>query len=214
MANPERTKGLRVIGAGMGRTGTSSLKRALEQLGFAPCYHMVEVLKNPEAVAFWSDAADGAPDWDRIFAGYEATVDWPGATFWRELSEAYPDAKVILTLRDEEAWFESTQATIFQQRYDRSPDPFHQMVAKVIGRLFDQDLHDKARVLKIYRRHNATVQRTIAADRLLIYNVAEGWDPLCRFLGVAAPDAPFPRVNSKEDFARHVAEAADGKVPT
>lgn len=205
---------LAVIGAGFGRTGTLSLKLALEQLGFAPCYHMVEVLKTPETVALWDAAADGAADWARIFAGYEATVDWPGATFWRELAEAYPGAKVILTVRDEEAWFASTQATIFQQRYDASPDPFHKMVAKVIGRLFDQDLHDKARVLDVYRRHNASVQRTIAADRLLVYNAAEGWAPLCRFLGVAAPDAPFPRVNSKDDFARHVAEAASGKVPT
>ena len=205
---------LAVIGAGFGRTGTLSLKLALERLGFAPCYHMVEVLKTPEAAALWDAAADGAADWARIFAGYRATVDWPGASFWRELAEAYPGAKVVLTVRDEEAWFASTQATIFQQRYDGSPDPFHRMVAKVIGRLFDQDLNDKARVLDVYRRHNASVQRTIAADRLLVYNAAEGWAPLCRFLGVAAPDAPFPRVNSKDDFARHVAEAASGKVPT
>ena len=205
---------LSVIGAGFGRTGTLSLKLALEQLGFGPCYHMVEVLKRPEALPLWSAAADGTADWAQIFAGYQATVDWPGATFWREIAEAFPAAKVILTVREEEAWFASTQATIFKRRFDESPDPFPQMVAKVIGRLFDQDLHDKARALEVYRRHNATVQQAIAADRLLVYNVAQGWDPLCRFLGVAAPDAPFPRVNSKDDFERHVAEAVGGGVPT
>ncbi|MDE2487101.1 MAG: sulfotransferase family protein, partial [Alphaproteobacteria bacterium] len=111
---------LKVIGAGYGRTGTMSLKLALEQLGFGPCYHMVEVFKNPQAPAWWLEAADGRPDWAKIFNGYSATVDWPSATFYRELAEAYPDAKVILTERDPEAWFRSTQATIFARDFSQA----------------------------------------------------------------------------------------------
>lgn len=207
---------LSVLGVGLGRTGTLSLKLALEQLGFSPCYHMVEVFKDPTAPAFWAGAAEdrSSADWDHIFEGYRASVDWPAATFWRELAEAYPQAKLILTVRDEEAWFASTQATIFQQSYIDQPDEFHQMLAKVIGRLFDQQIHDKERVLEVYRRHNEAVQQAIPPERLLVYNVAQGWEPLCRFLGKPAPDAPFPRVNSRDDFIRHVTEVVSGKLPT
>jgi Sulfotransferase domain len=91
---------LRVIGAGFGRTGTHSLKLALEQLGFAPCHHMYEVRAHPEQLAFWQAAARGElPDWDEVFAGFAAQVDWPGARFWRELAEHFPHAKVILSVR-------------------------------------------------------------------------------------------------------------------
>lgn len=206
---------LSVIGAGLGRTGTLSLKLALEQLGFAPCYHMVEVFKDPQAPDFWAAAAERSPpDWEVIFEGYRASVDWPGARFWRELADAYPAAKVILTVRDEEDWFASTQATIFQRSYENAPDKFHQMLEKVIGSLFDQKINDKDRVIDFYRRHNEMVRQVIPPERLLVYNVAEGWAPLCRFLGVPAPVAPFPRVNGKDDFVRHVAEVASGKAPT
>ena len=206
---------LTAIGVGFGRTGTLSLKLALEQLGLGPCYHMVEVFKNPQAPAFWANAAERRQaDWEHIFDGYQATVDWPGATFWRELAQAYPQAKLILTVRDEDAWFASTQATIFQKSYEDAPDEFHQMLAKVIGGLFDQKIHDKQRVLDVYRRHNEAVQRTVPPERLLVYNVAQGWAPLCRFLGVPAPDAPFPRVNSRDDFERHVTDVVSGRIPT
>src|SRR5215469_11934921 len=111
---------LKVIGAGFGRTGTMTLKVALEQIGFGPCYHMVEVFKNAQnAVQWWIDAADGKPDWPKIFAGYNSTVDWPSATYYAELADAYPDAKVILTERDPEAWYRSTQATIFAEMRSR-----------------------------------------------------------------------------------------------
>jgi hypothetical protein len=203
----EREMSLTVIGAGFGRTGTLSLKLALEQLGFGPCYHMVEVFKNPKAPGYWEAAADRQPlDWKEVFAGYRATVDWPSATFWRELSHAFPTAKVILTVRDSESWFASTQATIFKGAFDDPNDPFQRMVCKVIGRLFDQRLHDKDRVIEVYERHNETVQRLTPPERLLVYNVAEGWGPLCSFLGVAEPDTPMPKVNSSEDFERHIAE--------
>jgi hypothetical protein len=205
---------LSVIGAGFGRTGTLSLKLALEQLGFGPSYHMVEVFKNPEAPGYWEAAADREPvDWDEVFAGYGATVDWPGATFYADLAQAYPEAKVVLTLRDPEAWFASTQATIFKRDFDVDA-AFDRMISKVIGRLFDQRLHDKAHVIEVYNRHNETVQRLIPPERLLVYNLAEGWAPLCAFLGVAEPDTPMPKLNSTADFARHVAEHSGRPAPT
>lgn len=202
---------LSVIGAGFGRTGTLSLKLALEQLGFGPCYHMVEVFKNPKAPAYWEAAADGeAVDWEQVFQGYGATVDWPSATFWRELAEAYPKAKVVLTVRDPEAWFASTQATIFKPDFSDLSDPFARMLMKVVGDLFDRRMHDKARLLEVYERHNATVQRVIPPERLLVYDVAEGWAPLCEFLGVAVPQGPMPKANSTEDFQReHAAKLAE-----
>lgn len=191
---------LKVIGAGFGRTGTLSLKLALEQLGFGPCYHMVEVFKNPQAVGWWIDAADGRPDWEKIYQGYSATVDWPNATFYAELADSYPDAKVILTERDPEAWFRSTQATIFAQAPPPTAGPFAEMYEKVIARLFDGRMHDHDHVIDVYKRHNAEVRKRIPAERLLVYEVAQGWDPLCRFLGVPVPATPMPKVNSTEEF--------------
>ncbi len=191
---------LKVIGAGYGRTGTMSLKLALEQLGFGPCYHMVEVFKNPEAPQWWVEAADGKPDWEKIFAGYNATVDWPNATFYAELAQAYPQAKVILSVRDPEAWFTSTQATIFPEVLPADDTPFGRMFLKVIARLFDNRLRDHDHVIAQFDRHNAGVRARIPAERLLVYEAAQGWGPLCAFLGVPVPDAPMPKANSTEDF--------------
>ena len=196
---------LSVIGAGFGRTGTLSLKLALEQLGFGPCYHMLEVFKDPQAPLRWEAAADGRPDWEQIFHGYRATVDWPGATFWRELAYAYPEAKVILTVRDPEAWFVSTQATIFKQMDLDEASPFSRMPKKVVGELFEQRMHDRAKLLEVYARHNETVRRTIPPERLLVYEVSQGWAPLCAFLGVPVPDGSIPKVNTTEEFQRELA---------
>jgi hypothetical protein len=192
---------LEVIGAGFGRTGTLSLKLALEQLGFGPCHHMLEVLKNPESIAWWVDAADGAPNWEKIFAGYRACVDWPAATFYHTLAQAYPEAKVILTERDSEAWFRSTQATIFPAAFPPdTPAAFDQMFRKVIGALFDQRIRDHDHVIGVFERHNAEVRRRIPPERLLVYEVSQGWEPLCTFLGVPVPDAPMPKTNTTEEF--------------
>jgi hypothetical protein len=198
---------LSVIGAGFGRTGTMSLKLALDQLGFGPCYHMIEVFKNPKAPGYWEAAADGKPvDWEEVFAGYGSTVDWPGATFYKQLADAYPDAKVILTVRDAEAWFASTQATIFSLHIrDDTEDPWQRMVLKVIGDLFDRQMTDKAKLIAVYNQHNEEVRRTIAPERLLVYDVAQGWEPLCRFLGVEVPSEPMPKVNSTDEFRRNLA---------
>ena len=199
---------LSVIGAGFGRTGTMSLKLALEQLGFGPCYHMIEVLKEPAVRSgAWEDAADGKPvDWNAVFEGYCSCVDWPGATFYAQLAETYPEAKVILTTRDPEQWFASTQATIFsRQMPDDTQDPWARMVLKVIGDLFDREMTNKSKLIEVYERHNRAVRETIPAERLLDYELAQGWGPLCDFLGVPVPDTPMPKANTTEEFQQRLA---------
>jgi hypothetical protein len=199
--------GLSVIGAGFGRTGTMSLKLALEQLGFGPCHHMVEVFKAPQSIGWWEAAADGEPDWERIFDGYGSAVDWPTATFYEGLAQAYPDAKVILTRREPKAWVKSTQATIFARPPADPPSDFDRMIGKVIGRLFDGRMRDEDHLAAVFERHNAEVVERIPPERLLVYEVADGWAPLCAFLGVAVPEGPMPKVNSTEAFQARSAGA-------
>lgn len=195
---------LSVVGAGLGRTGTSSLKLALEQLGLGRCYHMVEVLENPEAAPLWLEAAHGRPDWERIFAGYGATVDYPGCRFWRELSAYYPDAKVLLSVRDPEAWYESARATIFSdfwlERCRSSPmaEFFNETVFRDFG--YGDRLGDRDFMIDYFRRHTEEVKAAIPPERLLVYDAAEGWAPLCAFLDVEAPATPFPRANTREEM--------------
>jgi hypothetical protein len=208
---------LSVIGAGFGRTGTMSLKVALDALGVGPCYHMVEVFKNPAAPGWWIEAAENPAkaDWGKIFAGYNATVDWPNATYYKELAEAYPAAKVILTERDPDDWFESTQATIFMDRGVPPPDAaFPKMLKKVVFDLFDGRIHDREHAKAVFRAHNARVREVIPAGRLLVYEVAQGWEPLCGFLGVRVPDFPMPKVNSREEFAAMIAAGGPGGPPS
>jgi len=194
---------LSVIGAGFGRTGTLSLKLALEQLGVGRCYHMMEVFQIPEAPQQWLDVAEGRPvDWETVFRGFSATVDWPSATFYRQLAEHYPNAKVILTERDADDWFDSTQATIFARDFSQMPNPvWAQMAARVVADLFDGRLHDREHAISVYRRHNDEVRRVIPAERLLVYQVSQGWGPLCDFLGLPTPETPLPKVNSRDEFA-------------
>ena len=199
---------LKVIGSGFGRTGTMSLKLALEQIGLGPCYHMVEVFKNPAAPDMWSAAADDPAhaDWGKIFEGYNSTVDWPNATYYKELADAYPDAKIVHTERDPDEWFASTQATIFADRPGMDSDaPFPRMIGKVIFPLFGGEMHNKDRLISVYKAHNARVREVIAPERLLIYHVADGWGPLCGFLGVPEPEGSTPKVNSREEFGAEIA---------
>jgi sulfotransferase family protein len=200
---------LKVIGSGFGRTGTMSLKVAIEQLGVGRCYHMVEVFGLPDAPAQWIAAADGLPDWEAIFEGFSASVDWPSCTFYRQLAAHYPEAKIVHTERPSEDWFASTQATIFSQ-FERPPrrGPWAEMAKKTVFDLFDGRQNDKDHAIGVYERHNAEVRRAIPAERLLIYEVAQGWGPLCEFLGVNPPEAEMPKINTREEFRTRVAAAA------
>ena len=194
---------LSVIGAGFGRTGTSSLKIALEQMGVGRCYHMIEVFPNPAAPAFWERVAESEPfEWEEIFAPFAATVDWPGCKFYWELAHHYPDAKVILTERDPERWYKSCQETIFSDAHfeELRGSPFEGMIKKIVYDTFDGRRHDKDHVIGVYKRHNAEVRKAIPPERLLVYQVSEGWEPLSKFLGLPIPDMPFPVVNTSEDF--------------
>jgi hypothetical protein len=199
---------LAVIGAGLGRTGTLSLKLALETLGLGPCHHMEEVMKHPEQIPVWHAAGRGAPvDWAALLKDYRSTVDWPSAQFWRELAAKFPAAKVVLTVRDRARWYESFSKTIMMLMSAREAAPNDTMKAifdmakdTIVGRAFDGRLDDPAHVMACFDRHNAAVKAAIPPERLLVYEVAQGWEPLCRFLKVPVPATPFPRVNSTAEF--------------
>ena len=195
---------LQVIGAGLGRTGTASLKVALEQLGLGKCYHMGEVMMNPEARGLWIRAADGDPDWEAIFKGYEAAVDYPACAFWRELAEYYPSAKIVLSVRDPQNWFDSTQATIFSpQTLGSDFDPVSkEFFDKTVTGTFGAHIHERDFMVRYFAKHSAEVQRTVPAERLLVFRASQGWDPLCAFLGLPEPDTSFPRVNTREQMAQ------------
>jgi hypothetical protein len=197
---------LKVVGSGLGRSGTHSMKLALEQLGFAPCHHMIEVFQHPETVPLWIEAAHGRPDWDLIFKDYAAAVDYPSARYWRQLAEHYPDAKVLHTVRDPEEWFESTQATIFAPgtMAVAPPEPMKPFFGAITGD-FEGRIHERAYMTDYFRRHSATVEAAIAPDRLLVYEAGEGWERLCAFLDVPVPDTPFPKSNTRDEFAARVA---------
>jgi len=202
---------LAVIGAGFGRTGTMSMKVALEQLGLGPCHHMEEVLKNPAQLPFWQDAAARKPvDWDQVFAGYGSAVDWPGAHYWRELAAHYPEAKVVLTVRPEAAWLKSFSSTINVLLSERNniPVPYiRDVMAMGLAIVREQTFRnalDEPSILSAYRRRIEEVRAAIPAHRLLVFNVAEGWAPLCAFLGKPVPETPFPRTNNTEEFWQHV----------
>jgi hypothetical protein len=205
---------LDVIGPGFGRTGTASLKRALEILGFGPCHHMEEVFENPAQVPHWQAVAAREPvDWDVVFAGYRSQVDWPGAHPWRELAAAYPEAKVVLSVRPEEAWWNSFSATIARllAGYKDSPAPPHVMNMLGAGQemievqTFGGPATDRQAAIAALRRRTEEVRAAIPPERLLVFDVAQGWEPLCAFLGVPVPREPFPRVNTTEQFWQLIA---------
>ena len=206
---------LEVIGAGMGRTGTASLKVALEALGIGRCYHMTEVLKSPGSVEGWIRAAEGNPDWDTIFSGYSATVDNPGCNYWKELAAHYPDAKIILTTRDADAWFESTNETIHSVEFAgfMKNSPFGEMIQKTMWDRMDNRMQDRTHMVDFFNRHTAAIADSIPAERLLFYQVSDGWKPLCEFLDLPVPDMDFPHINSrnetKELLAHLIAASGD-----
>jgi hypothetical protein len=202
---------LKIIGSGFGRTGTMSTKLALEQLGFGPCHHMVEVMENPAQPAKWKAIAAGQKvDWEDVFDGYRSQVDWPGAAVWQQTAAAFPDAKVLHTERPEDAWWNSFSVTI-GKFFTNAPDlelPPH--IAEIFQTMSDWfmkntfDVHaDRDKAIAAYRRNNEKVRDTIPAARLLVFDVKEGWEPLCRFLAVPAPATPFPRSNPRDEFWAH-----------
>lgn len=203
---------IQVIGAGFGRTGTLSLKFALETLGFDKCYHMMEVVVNQDHINEWRRAARGESlDWQALYQGYQATVDWPSANYWRELQLEYPDAKVVLTLRDSDQWYTSVMNTIWKissnalaegrRRRDEEMIERAMMGSEVIwDGVFDGRMDDRDYVIECYERHNQEVIDTVSAEKLLVYRPGDGWEPLCRFLQKPVPDSGYPRVNSTEDF--------------
>lgn len=197
---------LAIVGAGFGRTGTMALKLALEQLGFGPCYHMMEVSKNPGHAAAWQEATrQGTANWDALFTNYHACVDWPGCSFWETLVAHYPEAKVILSVRDAEAWYRSVSNTIYQRmkipRDDPAEDVRRTMAYElIIQQTFGGRFEDKSYAIGIYQAHIADVTAKVPADKLLTYRTGEGWGALCEFLGCAEPDDPYPHVNKTSDF--------------
>ena len=199
---------LEIIGAGFGRTGTNSLRLALDLIGFGPCHHMHEVAAHPRQVPIWQAAAEGGPmDWELVFAGYRSQVDWPGARYWRELADAFPRAKVILTVRQPERWYRSFAATIAPELLapPASDDPVavarRRMQRETIAQqVFGGRPLDRTHAIAVFRDHVAEVSRSVAAERLLIFDVTQGWGPLCAFLAVREPDTPFPRTNTVREF--------------
>lgn len=210
-----------VIGAGLGRTGTASLQIALDTLGFGPCYHMKTLLAEPNRVDHWFETlseldAGRDPAWDRIFSGFRAAVDWPTAAFWYELMLRYPRAKVILTVRDAQQWFDSMSRTIAVELGALPPPPDSDIVpaaalnprpaslplalSVIRQRVFGDRMQDRRHAIEVFDAHNNRVTATIPASRLLVFDVADGWEPLCRFLEVPVPPEPFPRVNSVSEF--------------
>ena len=223
---------LQVIGAGLGRTGTLSLKTALERLGFGPCENMGNVFDRPERFARWAAAIDrktaGQPiDWEPLFAAYGATTDWPGAFFWRELAAAHPAEKVILTVRDPARWYDSVRRTIYRTRGLLGPAPVARGLVAVASPFlpyagaalrvadraiwdgtFGSRFGDRRHALAVFAGHDAAVRRTVPPERLLVFDVRQGWAPLCAFLGVPVPDEPFPHLNDRAAFGRRVGRQA------
>ena len=195
---------LKVVGAGLGRTGTHSLKLALEQLLGDPCYHMIEVFGHPEHVDVWRRAGLGeAVDWSTLLDGYVASVDWPGGSFWRELADANPDAIILLSTRpSSEDWYRSASNTIFEvMETSREAYPgWAEMIEAIFTNRFTAAINDKAAVIDAYERHNADVRATADPSRLVDWTTGDGWEPICTALGAPVPDEPFPHVNTTDEF--------------
>ena len=204
---------LKVISAGFGRTGTNSLKLALEELGFNKCYHMYEVSQNPGHAIAWHKAYYGhKTDWDTLLKDYQATTDWPACTFYRQLMQHYPEAKIILTIRDPEKWYNSTLNTIYPSSTKKFINFIGYAWARRLARYkminaiiwegtFHNQFENKKYALEVFKHHIEEVKRTVPPKRLLIYEVKQGWEPLCEFLQVPIPkNKPFPHVNDRQAF--------------
>jgi len=217
---------MKLIGAGMPRTGTLTQKMSLEMLGLGPCYHMVDVLADLEQAGLWERALQGRPDWPEIFSGYESSVDWPGGYFYKELAEYYPEAKVLLSVRDPESWESSMRQTVWAVRNGESlirllssaqalVNPQWQGFVKMIDGLlwqgngtFAGGHAEPAQLIEAMLRHNEEVKATIPADRLLVWDVSEGWEPLCEFLELPVPGVPLPHINDRTEFLNRIIDGS------
>ena len=226
MSQPTGHSGIALIGAGLPRTGTLTQKVALEQLGLGPCYHWVNVIADLDLVPLWEAALDGNGDWDTIFAGHHSTADWPGGYFYGELIDVYPDAKVLLSVRDGESWERSFRETIWNMSFGdgvmpllskarEQIDPRWERYQRLVDRMFwgPQGTfaagHDTpARMIEQMHAHNDAVKRDVPPERLLVWEVGDGWEPLCEFLGVDIPDTPLPHVNDRETFLGRVMDGS------
>ncbi|MBT4494136.1 MAG: sulfotransferase family protein [Gammaproteobacteria bacterium] len=208
---------LEIVGAGFGRTGTLSLKQALEQLGFSKCYHMLEVNEKEGHRTEWAKAHRGeAIDWDTLYEGYKATVDWPSCNLWREQAIHFPDAKILLSQRDPESWYKSIMNTIYPTSKValESDDPALQYFGRwafelIWDGVFNGRLDDKDHVISIFHSHNQAVIDEVPADRLLVFEAKQGWEPLCDFLEVPVPDTDYPRTNTTEQFLEIIKQRAE-----
>jgi hypothetical protein len=206
---------LQVIGAGFGRTGTTSLKAALEQLGFSKCHHMEEVMKSGAQVRFWQALANGEEvDWDEVFDGFQASCDWPSCSYWEQLHHHYPDAKIVLSVRDESRWYESVLETIYPvtfvvPRWLTALVPPLARIQKMIvtsiwNGVFDGRFEDREHALQVYRDHIEHVKATAPGDRLLVFEAKDGWVPLCNFLDVPVPESDYPHLNDAAQIRRMI----------
>lgn len=213
---------IQVIGAGFGRTGTLSLKNALEELGFVKCYHMSELINvHPAHIQYWQQAFEGEQvAWSEMFKGYQAIVDFPGSYFYRQLMKQYPEAKVILTIRDSEAWYDSARETIakttpgFRKMLLTSlklPFSAHLRNRMKVFRfsdvtwdeLFHGRFDDKAYAINVFERRNEAIKEYVPSEKLLVYEVTQGWQPLCTFLDVPVPaGTPFPHLHERGQFGQ------------
>ena len=197
---------MHVIGAGVGRTGTMSLRLAINRLGLGPCHHMEDVLNDmAEQVPLWNSALEGNPSWPAIYSGFDSAVDWPSAAFFRELIREYPTAKFVLTVRSPESWaasFGSTIYTLLAGKDDAPPEQqdWLQMAENIIAKSGIPSGLNADDLMKAFSDHNEAVKASIPESQLLVFEVKEGWEPLCRFLDMPVPDEPFPRSNDREEF--------------
>jgi len=216
---------MQVIGAGLPRTGTLTQKEALELLGLGPCYHWVNLITDPDAVDLWHRVLDGEDILDQIFDGYQSTVDWPGGFVHRELAERHPDAKVLLSVREPQSWEHSYRETIWNfTRGDslvrhlsdarREVDPRWQRYLELVDRMLWSERSpfgggdQPEQMMAQMTAYNDAVRNTIPAERLGVWKVQEGWEPLCGFLGQPVPGVPLPHANDTETFRNRVVNAS------
>ena len=201
---------VKVFGAGIGRTGTMSLKLALERLGVGPCHHMIEVLGNMSSqLPLWQEAVAGRPDWDAIYQGYQSAVDWPTARFYRELHAAYPDAKFVLGYRSPKSWAESFSHTIYMALSDisKAQEEQHDWLRMVTELLIQNGIPpglDKEGLEAAFDAHVESVKTSIPPEKLLLFQAQDGWEPLCHFLDLPVPDEPYPKTNDRAEFWEHM----------